>query len=313
MWQADGLASRMRAAVPLLLAATATACAPVPAGAQAATPIRVERKVTLANLRLAETSGVAVSRSQPGLLWTHNDSGDGPVIYATNLDGADLGSYAVTRADAVDWEDIAAGPCPDSNGQCLYVGDTGDNAERRASVQIYIVPEPPPPEPRRHGRDSVRARRLTVRYPDRPHDVEALAVAPTGEVLLITKGRSGGVQGFSVPASSVRADSATAVPIAVDFGIPADAGAARHVTGAALSPDGSLLVIRTYVELRTYRRVGGTFALLGTCTLGFLEPQGEAVDFLEANRFVLTSEAALGLNAILTIVTCGLSGEGSAR
>jgi hypothetical protein len=118
---------------------------------------------------------------------------------------------------------------------------------------------------------------------------------------------------FSVPASSIREDSATAVPIVVDLGIPADAGAARHVTGAAMSPDGNLLVIRTYVELRTYRRVGGTFASDATCAFGLLEPQGEAVDFLDRSRFVLTSEAALGLNAILTIVTCGPSEEGSVR
>ena len=31
---------------------------------------------------LTESSGLAVSRTQPGVLWSHNDSGDGPNLYA---------------------------------------------------------------------------------------------------------------------------------------------------------------------------------------------------------------------------------------
>ena len=31
---------------------------------------------------LSESSGLAVSRAQPGVLWSHNDSGDGPNVYA---------------------------------------------------------------------------------------------------------------------------------------------------------------------------------------------------------------------------------------
>jgi hypothetical protein len=41
----------------------------------------LERLGTLPD-ELAESSGVAVSRTQPGVLWSHNDSGDGPTLYA---------------------------------------------------------------------------------------------------------------------------------------------------------------------------------------------------------------------------------------
>src|SRR6266568_6264490 len=44
-------------------------------------------QATFQSPRLVESSGVAVSRAYPGVLWTHNDSGDGPYLYATDLRG----------------------------------------------------------------------------------------------------------------------------------------------------------------------------------------------------------------------------------
>src|SRR5467141_1797430 len=43
--------------------------------------------------RLVESSGVAVSRAYPGVLWTHNDSGDGPYLYATDVRGTNRGAF----------------------------------------------------------------------------------------------------------------------------------------------------------------------------------------------------------------------------
>ena len=61
---------------------------------------------------LRESSGLAVSRRQPGVLWSHNDSGDGPNLYAIDLSGRLLATIPVANAAARDWEDIASGPCP---------------------------------------------------------------------------------------------------------------------------------------------------------------------------------------------------------
>lgn len=59
-----------------------------------------------------ESSGLAASACQPEVLWTHNDSGDGPFIYAISPTGANLGVWRVTGAENEDWEDIAATPIP---------------------------------------------------------------------------------------------------------------------------------------------------------------------------------------------------------
>ena len=70
---------------------------------------------------LRESSGIAVSRTTPGLLWTHNDSGDRAMIYATNFEGAILAGSRVRGAEARDWEDISVGPCPkdSEDGSCI--------------------------------------------------------------------------------------------------------------------------------------------------------------------------------------------------
>src|SRR6266566_1484018 len=67
---------------------------------------------TLHSPRVKESSGIAASRAHPGVLWTHNDSGDDAYVYATDLAGADRGVVRIRGARAVDWEDIALGPCP---------------------------------------------------------------------------------------------------------------------------------------------------------------------------------------------------------
>ena len=99
---------------------------------------------------LRESSGIAVSRTQPGVIWSHNDSGDGPTLYAIDMSGTLLARIAVSNAMARDWEEIAAGPCPmaatvsagQAQASCRFVADTGDNDQVRREVSIYVVVEP---------------------------------------------------------------------------------------------------------------------------------------------------------------------------
>ena len=90
---------------------------------------------------LSEVSGVVASRQRSDLLWMHNDSGGEPILYAVGTDGAQRGRYSVP-GDAIDWEDLALAACPDGVGECIWVGDIGDNRRARTSVNILVVPEP---------------------------------------------------------------------------------------------------------------------------------------------------------------------------
>ena len=127
---------------------------------------------------------MAASAVHAGVLYVHNDSGDAARFFATNTNGEDLGTFNVTNAKAVDWEDIARGPCADPRQSCLYIADVGDNLEVRKSYVVYRVPEPAT----LGANASLTAEAFSFVYPDGAHNSEAILVHPTtGAVYIVTK------------------------------------------------------------------------------------------------------------------------------
>lgn len=277
---------------------------------QAATAVQTGE---FASRRLKESSGVAVSRAHPGILWTHNDSGDGPYLYATDLRGSDLGFLLIPGGEATDWEDMALGPCPIRVGSCVYIGDTGDNAEARPSVTVYAVPEPDPPSgPGDTLRTTAAPAVLRLRYPDGAHDVEAIYVSPRDSALyFVSKGRSGRIGLYRVARAAwqVPPDGVVTAERVQVLDILPNPGAGRWVTGAGISPDGRLVAIRTYGEIYLFHAGGGgrlTPARERPCNLaGLDEPGGgEAIDYLDDAGLVLTSEARPRRAGTLHRVVC---------
>jgi hypothetical protein len=292
--------------------------APHPDARRSQAPRSVEQTGFLPEL-LRESSGVAVSRAHPGVLWSHNDSGDGPMIYAVDLAGTLLATYRVAGANAVDWEDMSLGPCPDSlvRRDCLYVGDVGDNSLRRPAYNVVILPEPEP----QAGNPQIvgvvdDARRLAFTYVDGSHDTEALAVSGAGDVFLVTKGLNGRVQLFRIPVDAVRTAlaSGTSATAQITARLPIEPRAAsgRMVTGASISPSGTTLAVRTYTEIFFFALGGdGSVSPSGPpCFLGILEPQGEALDFLDEQTLVVTSETARGRQGTIHRVRCAAGARG---
>jgi hypothetical protein len=256
--------------------------------------------------RLIESSGVAASRAHPGILWTHNDSGDGPYLYATDLEGRDLGFLLVPGAEANDWEDMALGPCPppERAPTCVYLADTGDNPEFRPWVTVYAVPEPRPPiGPGDTLRTTAAPAVLRLRYPDGPHDVEAIYVSPRDSALyLVSKGRTGGIRLYRVGGAQWGGGGdegeqrvATAALIQT-LEIRPSIRTGRLATGAAMRPDGRLVAVRTYTEVYLFTAIAGgrlVPARERPCNIAAVERGGggEAIDFLDDSTLVLTTEA----------------------
>jgi hypothetical protein len=272
--------------------------------------------------RLRESSGVAVSHAYPGVLWTHNDSGDGPYLYATDVNGRDRGFLLVPGATAIDWEDMALGPCPvpvpahpTSSAarvtNCIYIADTGDNRQSRQSVTVYAVPEPEPPQgPGDTLRTTSAPAILRLRYPDGSHDVEAIYVAPRDTTLfLVSKGRSGSIRLYRLAAGSWTKPDAVADNVQT-LDIRPNPEAGRVVTAAAaIRPDGRVVAVRTYTEIYLFHPgVGGrlTPARARPCNIAGLDLAGEAIDFLNDSTFVLTSEAAGRHPGTIVTVICPL-------
>jgi hypothetical protein len=260
------------------------------------------------NRALQESSGVAVSRRTSGLLWTFNDSGNPPWLFATDTTGIDRGVFEVTGASNTDWEAMALAPCAPAT--CIYLADTGDNLERRPSVRLYRLPEPMPapvagPEPQ--ATDRVQA--LDVRFPDGPRDVEAMFVDPGGDAYLISKGFLSPVRLYRVPAEAWprgRVVAEALGPLPIDSG----AGLSRLVTDAALAPDGRDVAIRTYGDIYFFRLSDGPRRLEPgpggrACSVRGLESQGEGVAWLDDSTLVLTSERGQGSEGTVSVARCG--------
>lgn len=259
---------------------------------------------TVANAALTEISGLAASRAHPGVLWTHNDSGDGPELYAMAADGADLGAFVVEGAEAIDWEDLAVGPGPEPDRSYLYAADIGDNNAARDPVTVYRVPEPtavPSAGGTLAGTETVR-----LRYPGGPADAEALLVDPVnGDLVVVTKTYVGTARILRAPAASI-VDGATVTLTdegTITLTPPAGSNAAlpgMAVTGGDISPDGSLIALRTYQTVLVFDRVeGGSVAeaLLGSPCSGpqATEPQGEAIAFTADGSAYLTASEGSGV------------------
>jgi len=115
--------------------------------------------------RLDEVSGLAAVRTVRRALWLHEDSGNGPWLFAVTSQGDLRASIEVLGATNRDWEDMAR-----ARGR-LWIGDIGDNGRSRSEIQVYWFTEPSS-----LGIDSVTARVVTLRYPDDAHDAEAMIV-----------------------------------------------------------------------------------------------------------------------------------------
>jgi len=271
----------------------------------------------LANLpgTLRETSGVAMSIRHPGIFWTHNDSGHGPHLYAVDLQGNLIARFRVEDAGSNDWEDISRGPCPvsmASEGDCLYVGDTGNNDRDRRRLSVYVVQEPDPTagsaEAPLDGR--VEGARLRYEYPDSRRDSEAIAVTPAGDLLIVNRGRHREINVYVIEADDideaiqdgdpVEAESLGPVPFSRDRRV------GRVVTGATYAADRSQLIVRTYTGIWALRLTDGVWEEAGSCALGWRERGGEAIDLADDGSFIVTSEGGGGSPATLHRVRCEL-------
>lgn len=274
-------------------------------------------QATFQSPRVLESSGVAISRQYRGVVWTHNDSGDGPYLYATDLTGADRGFLLVSGADAFDWEDMAIGVCPVPFNavSCLYLADAGDNLGVRPYVTLYALPEPVPPD--RPG-DTLRSTSapaiLRVSYPDGPKDVEAIFVSPRDTAAyLVSKGRSGSIKVYRVGSDAWNAakPGATGDPVVASvvqtLDIKPSSGAGRQITGAAIRTDGRVVALRTYNEIYLFNPgVGGRLvpAREKPCNVAGIGVGGEAVAFLNDTTLVMTSEAGRGRPGRIDTVVC---------
>ncbi|MFF9333853.1 WD40 repeat domain-containing protein [Streptomyces albogriseolus] len=262
----------MRRPFVLLAATLLTAALAVPASA--ADNDDGDEGFTINDPRVTESSGLAASRQHPGVYWTHNDSDDGPHLYA--VDGSTGDTVARLTLTGIgtprDVEAISVGP-----GNRLFVADVGDNLGGTwPYVWIYELPEP-----ERLQDATVRATQYVVKYADGPRDAEAMVVHPkTGRVYLIDKHEDGGHLYEGPEKLSPSGDNVFRPVAPVEL----------WTTDAALSPDGQHLAVRGYFGGIHYAWNGGKLKREGRLSVP-LQGQGESVTYsADGSRLLFGSE-----------------------
>lgn len=252
----------------------------------------------LADTALVEASDLLVSRRDPEVLWSHNDSGDTPRLFALGRDGAALGTWTLDVEDG-DWEDLAWGTDPDSGEPLIFIGDTGNNGTSRTSLLVYVIEEPEvdtSAEATEHAVESYKT--LTLDLPE-VLNVDAMLVDPvTGDLLLLSDAEDGRSVLLRKAAPHLDGEEVALEEVAeLAFGagdLPGDTLA----TSADISPLGERVVVRTRDEAWLWLRDGAATVaetlLTAPCPVALpTETLGEAVAFdIRDGGLLTTSEGA---------------------
>lgn len=295
----------MRLALLLSLVVLLSSCTTPPTAPTWSEPATVGH---LGAADLTESSGFAPSRRAANLLWSHNDSGGEPVVYALGHDGSDRGRVRITGATNNDWEDIASFTL---DGQAyLLIADTGDNRAVRTDCRLYVIAEPDPANlaPGREVTVPI-AWEIPVRYADQPRDCESVCVDAAEKAVYLLSKREHPVGLYRLPLRPEKTGSAPAATFFTKLeNIPQPTGPRLLIEGPAgrmagmpvgmdFAADGSAAVVLTYMDVLLFPRQPGeswTDALtrppqrLQPVTL----PQAESVCFsADAREIYVTTEA----------------------
>ena len=135
--------------------------------------------------RLPEISGMTVSAADADRLWVHNDRNNPARLTAIDRSGRVQAQFSIRGAPGTDWEDLAAGSALLDDSDHLYVADIGDNGADRDFITVHRVPEP---RVGVTGSTIEDVETMTLRYPGRSLDAEALLIDPqTGDLVILTR------------------------------------------------------------------------------------------------------------------------------
>lgn len=236
---------------------------------------------TITDPRLAELSGMVADDQH---WYAINDGGTSAKVYVLGKD-CQVQDTITGDVDPYDVEDLARG----ADGT-FWLSDTGDNDEDRDTIAlISLTPA---------GETGIH--RLT--YPDGKHDAEALLLDGAGVPYVITKSPLGTADVFR-PSGPLASPGPTPLEKVITVRltstdtpggpVPGFVGSVT-VTGAAASPDGTAIALRTYTDAYLFpMRDGNVLEALAAKPVRVPLPneaQGEAIAFQPDGSLVSGTE-----------------------
>jgi len=249
-----------------------------------------QRLAELTKNELEEVSGLAASITNPGLLWTHNDSGNPAIVYLIDEKLEIRLACKLVGVKNRDWEDITVGPGPEEGKQYIYVGDIGDNNAKHDLKYIYRFEEP--------SLDHVSGEvnitdfdTIVFKLGDAKKDTETIMIHPrTRNIYLVSK-REEPVHVYELRypfniQDTLVASSITTIPL-------------TRIVGGSFSPKGDEVLLKNYDNIYYWKLGDGPIAEGLKEKPQILryteEPQGEAITFnLDASGFYTLSEKIRG-------------------
>lgn len=222
----------------------------------------------LAEPKNEETSGIAVSHRTPGLMWTHNDSGGEPVLFALNADGSLRGKVRVAGVTNYDWEELASF---ELDGRAwLLAADIGDNYATRKNCVLHLIAEPDAAALSPGQELLLRPEySITYIYEDGARDAESLAVDVRERSIYVLSKREDTPRLYRLPLTP----APTAQPVAARFlglvpHLPQPTALQRNVrmptqgflgwpTAMDFSHDGTLALVLVYEQPLLFPRAAG--------------------------------------------------------
>lgn len=253
--------------------------------------------------QLKEISGMAASRTNHGLFWLHNDSGNDSKLFAVDRQGKLKAIIILEGIKLYDAEDIAVGPGHILNKNYIYLADIGDNNAVRENKFVYRFLEPFIPDTDTIYRSTISLIDvLTIHFPDGKRDAETIMIDPIDKNILIASKREKHAKVYSVKIPNAGNHILNPEFLAeLPFGNEGYENSG--VTGGDISPDGSEILLKTYSKVYYYKRknnepLKNTFSQKPLDVNYIIEPQGEAICFGADNEGFYTTSERSPLNII---------------
>lgn len=250
-------------------------------------------KGVLDNKKIDEASGLAASRVNPGMFWTHNDSGKRGEIFLIDSLSSHKATFTLEGIVNRDWEDIAVGPGPDSTKSYIYVGEIGDNHSRYEFKYIYRLEEPVFSE-NESGLLIKDVDSIKFSLPGGPRDIEALMVDPSSKDLYLFSKRERSINLYRLPYPQPTTETFVGERVIKDLPF-------SDIVAADWSQDGSEILIKDYGNVYYWKIEKGK-SIIETLQskpeiLAYeREPQGESICFdITGKGYYTLSEEVKGI------------------
>lgn len=224
--------------------------------------------------KINEASGLVESIANPGMFWTHNDSGNDAELFLIDKTGTIHATVHFPNLKNRDWEEVATSTQDGKN--YIYVGEIGDNNAQYAQKYLYRIVEPV----LNHTVSDTtitQVETITFKLSDGARDTEAFFIDPLTNACYIFSKRELNVRLYKLDLATTSQDERVAQRVIEQMPF-------TLIVAADISVDGAEILIKNYDNIYYWKRTATESiedALKRSpVTLPYTpEPQGEAIAF----------------------------------